>query len=164
MKQEYSDKLDRLLSSDNHDPKLFWKTSKQVLNLKKSSNAIPTLKMNNEFAVSDQQKVEMLNHYFASQTQVDDSNKALLYLEPSPYNLESITISRQDVEDVLQHLNVSKASGPDLTSPAFSKKEQMCLLYHTPLYSTVPSNRDTSQTLGKKPTFRLFLKRMKISC
>ena len=33
-KQEYFDKLDRLLSSDNHEPKLFWKTSKQVLNLK----------------------------------------------------------------------------------------------------------------------------------
>ena len=30
-KQDYFDKLDRQLSSDNHDPKLFWKTSKQVL-------------------------------------------------------------------------------------------------------------------------------------
>ena len=74
--------------------------------------------MNNEFAESDQQKVEMLNLYFASQTQVDDSNKALPYLEPSPYTLESITISRQDVEDVLQHLNVYKASGPDLLKGA----------------------------------------------
>ena len=89
--------------------------------------------MNNEFAESDQQKVEMLN-LFASQTQVDDSNTAISYLEPSPYTLEYITISRQDVKDVLQHLNVPKASGPDLISPAFSKKEQMCLLYHTPLY------------------------------
>ena len=35
----------------------------------------------------------------------------------------------------------------------------MCLIYHTLLYSTVPSNRDTSQTLGKKPTFRLFFKK-----
>ena len=117
--------------------------------------------MNNEFAESDQQKVERLNHYLASQTEVDDSNKALPYLEPSPYTLESITISRQDVEDVLQHLNISKALDLILSAPAFSKKEQMCFLYHTPLYSTVPSNRDTSQTLGKKPTVRLFLKRMK---
>ena len=93
-KKEYFDKLDHLLSSDNHDPKLFWKTSKQVLNLKQSSNAITTLKMNNEFAESDQQKVEMLNLYFASQTQVDDSNKALPHLEPFSYTLESITISR----------------------------------------------------------------------
>ena len=122
MKQEYFDKLDRLLSSDNHDPIFFWKTSKQVLNLKKSSNAIPSLKMNNEFAESDQQKMEILNHYFASQTKVDDSNKTLPYLEPSPYTLESITISRQDVEAVLQHLNVSKASGPDLISPGLLKE------------------------------------------
>ena len=77
--------------------------------------------MNNEFAESDQQKVEMLNHYLASQTQVDDSNKALPYLEPSPYTLESITISRQDVEDVLQHLNISKALDLILSAPAFSK-------------------------------------------
>ena len=80
--------------------------------------------MNNESAESDQQKVEMLNLYFASQTEVDGPNKALPYLEPSPYTLESITISRQDIEDVLQHLNVSKASGSDLISPTFSKKEQ----------------------------------------
>ena len=78
--------------------------------------------MNNEFAESDQQKVEMFNYYFASQTQVGDSDKALAYLEPSPYTLESITISRQDVEDVLQHLNVSKASGPDLISPRLLKE------------------------------------------
>ena len=32
-KKEYYDKLDRLLSSDNCDPKVFWKTSKQILNL-----------------------------------------------------------------------------------------------------------------------------------
>ena len=32
--QEYFDKLDNLLSSENNDPKLIWKLSKQVLNLK----------------------------------------------------------------------------------------------------------------------------------
>ena len=50
-KQDYFDKLDRQLSSDNHDPKLFWKTSKQVLNLDKSSSSIPTLKMQTNFSV-----------------------------------------------------------------------------------------------------------------
>ena len=44
-------KLDNLLSSDNCDPKKFWKTSKQVLNLKPSST-IPTLVMNNDYADS----------------------------------------------------------------------------------------------------------------
>ena len=43
--------------------------------------------MNNEFAESDQQKAEMLKHYFSSQTQVDATNKDLPYLEPAPHTL-----------------------------------------------------------------------------
>ena len=78
--------------------------------------------MNNEFAESDQQKVEMLNLYFSSQTQVDNSNKDLPYLEPAPHTLESIIISSQDVKDVLQHLNASEASRPDLISPRLLKE------------------------------------------
>ena len=41
-KQQYFDKLDQLLSSENIIPKLVWKTSKQLLNLNKSSGSIPT--------------------------------------------------------------------------------------------------------------------------
>ena len=48
-----------------------------------------------------------------------------------------------------------------LSVPAFSKKELIYLLYHTPLFSTVPLIKDTSQTLGKKQIFRLFIKTMK---
>ena len=48
--------------------------------------------MNNEFAESDQQKVAMLNLYFSSQTQVDDSNKDIPYFEPVPHTLESFSI------------------------------------------------------------------------
>ena len=47
-KKNYFDKLDRLLSTNTTNSKLFWKTAKQVLNLGKSSNSIPTLKLNNE--------------------------------------------------------------------------------------------------------------------
>ena len=78
--------------------------------------------MNNEFAESDQQKVETLNLYFSSQTKVDDSNKDLPYLEPAPHTLEFIIISSQDIKDVLQHLNAYKASGPDLMSPRLLKE------------------------------------------
>ena len=128
-KQDYFDKLDRQLSSDNHDPKLFWKTSKQVLNLDKSSSSIPTLKMHNEFAETNQAKTEMLNLYFSSQTRVDDTNKDLPLLEPALHSLNSIEISIQDVKDVLLHLNVSKASGPDLISPRLLKEGADILAY-----------------------------------
>ena len=64
----------------------------------------------------------MLNLYFSSQTKVDDSNKDKPYLEPAPHTQESIIISSQDVKDVLQHLNASKASGPDLMNPRLLKE------------------------------------------
>ena len=59
---------------------------------------------------------------FYSQTQVDDTNKDLSYLVPAPYTLESITISSRDVEDDLQHLKASKASGSDHSSPCLLKE------------------------------------------
>ena len=95
---------------------LFWKTSKQLLNLNKSSGSIPTLKLNSNIAENDKQKAQLLNHYFTSQTMVDDANKELPHIDPSKHTLDSIVISCQDVKDVLLHLNVTKASGPDLIS------------------------------------------------
>ena len=64
----------------------------------------------------------MLNEYFSSQTAVDDINKQLPYLPPAQHVLESIGITEQDVNDVLSHLNVTKACGPDLISPRLLKE------------------------------------------
>ncbi|MCG8044933.1 MAG: hypothetical protein N0E48_04550, partial [Candidatus Thiodiazotropha endolucinida] len=71
---------------------------------------IPTLILNNEHAENDSQKARMLNQYFSSQTTVNDTNKSLPHLDPVQHNLESITISIQDVKDVLQHLNIFKCA------------------------------------------------------
>ena len=69
-------------------------------------------------------KISILNYSGKSRTtkpllylKVDDANKELPYTDPPNYSLDSIVISRQDGEDVLLHLNVTKASGPDLISP-----------------------------------------------
>ncbi|MCG7875096.1 MAG: reverse transcriptase family protein [Candidatus Thiodiazotropha endolucinida] len=116
-KKYYFDKLDRTLSNKDTDPKIFWKTSKAILNFGKTSFTIPALRMNHDIAENDIQKAEMLNSYFSSQTFVDDAHKSLPDLEPATVTLASIFISVQDVLDVLKHLNVTKASGPDLISP-----------------------------------------------
>ncbi|MEW8544911.1 MAG: reverse transcriptase family protein [Candidatus Thiodiazotropha sp.] len=122
-KQDYFNKLDTLLSTDTLNTKLFWKTSKQVLNLGKSSSNIPTLILNNEYAESSLQKANMLNSYFISQAVVNDDNKALPQLTRTvQYSLQFIEIPRQDILDVLQNLNISKASGPDLISPILLKE------------------------------------------
>ena len=67
-KKNYFDKLVRLLSTNTTNSKLFWKTAKQVLNLGNSSNSIPMLKLNNEYAEDDIQKANVLNacFYFSS--------------------------------------------------------------------------------------------------
>ena len=134
-KKDYFDNLDHQLSSEHCNSKLFWKTSKQLLNLGRcSSNNIPTLSFNHEIAETDLQKAQMLNSYFSSQTKVDDSNKQIPNIEPAQFLLESITISVQDVLDVLQHLDVTKACGPDLISPRLLREGAEILAY---LYSVV---------------------------
>ena len=47
---------------------------------------------------------------------VDDANKELSHIDPSTHTLDSIVISCQDVKNVLLHLNITKASVPDLIS------------------------------------------------
>ena len=87
------------------------------LNLGKSSNSIPTLKLNNEYAEDDIQKANMLNAFFISQAAVNDDNKQLPDMIPTEYSFNVVQITCQDVRDVLQNLNVSKSCGPDLISP-----------------------------------------------
>lgn len=101
---------------------MFWKISKQILNLGRPKCNIPTLKVNREVAESDFQKAKMLNTYFSSQCQVDDINKKLPNISTSNHILHSINISIQDVLDVLKNLNTNKACGPDLISPRLLKE------------------------------------------
>ena len=94
-------KLDRQLSCENGDPKIFWRTSKQLLSLGRTCSNIPTLILNNVHAENDSQKARMLIHYFSSQTTVNVANKLLPHFDPVQYNIEAITISIQDMKDVL---------------------------------------------------------------
>ena len=60
---------------------------------------------------------------FCSQAVVNDNNKSLpQHTFTCNSRLNSITISQQDVRDVLNNLNVTKASGPDLISPRLLKE------------------------------------------
>ena len=60
---------------------------------------------------------------------VNDANTTLPILEPSQHDLESIIISRQDVLDVLQQLNVNKASGPVSISPRLLREGAIILAH-----------------------------------
>ena len=95
--------------------------------------------MNNEHAKSDLQKANMLNNFFTSQIIVDDSNKTLPDIIEPDYALNSIEISSQEVKDVLMHLNIYKACGPDLLSSRLLKegatalKEPLSMLFNRSL-------------------------------
>lgn len=121
-KTNYFEKLDGILSAGKANEKLFWKTAKQVLNLDKTSSNIPTLIMNHEHAEDDANKAKMLNNFFISQSEVDDTNKTLPYIARAENSLDFIVISTQDVKDVLLNLNINKACGPDLLSPRLLKE------------------------------------------
>ena len=126
-KIDYFDKLDDLLATETSNMKLFWKTSKQLLNLSKSSSNIPTLILNNEYAENDIHKANMLNNYFASQAFMTDDNRPLSQLLPVQHVLNSIEILSQDVSDVLRNLNINKSCGPDLVSPRLLKEADSVL-------------------------------------
>ena len=64
----------------------------------------------------------MLNAYFSSQSVVDDTNTQLPPIPLIDNSLESITITTQDVSDVLQHLDITEACGPDSFSPRLLKE------------------------------------------
>ena len=110
------------MSTETANSKLFWKTTKQVLNINKASSNIPILIMNNEHAEDDLSKANMLNNFFTSQTIVDDSNTTLPKINVPENSLNSINISIEDVKDVLTNLNIYKASGPDLLCPRLLKE------------------------------------------
>ena len=98
-----------------------------MLNIGKSNHDIPMLFMNNECAETDIPKANMLNNYFASQATLDDDNRPLPQFAPVQHNLSSISITIQDVKDVLRNLNVNKACGPDLISPRLLKEGAIIL-------------------------------------
>ena len=122
-KQNYFDKLKNIFSNENLNSKLFWKTSKQLLGLGKTSKNMPTLSLNDEYAETDYQKANMLNNYFSSQSVVNDNNKSL----PPPKTvlhgrLDILEISPQYVKDVFDGLDVNKSCGPDFMSPRLLKE------------------------------------------
>ena len=123
-KNSYYENLERLLSTENANSKLFWKTSKLLLNLNKSSTKISTLLFNGVSAETETDKVNMLNDYVSSHTLIKVQNKQLPDLDLfTDKTLDSISISVQDVKDVLENLDRNKAHSPNHVSPCLLKEE-----------------------------------------
>ena len=163
-KKYYFDKLEEILSKENVNSKVFWKTSKQVMGLQKSNHTIPKLKLNDKFAENDIDKANMLSDYFCSQSVVKNNNKILPQRTfKCNSRLNSITIAQQDVRDALNNLNVTKASGPDLISPCLLK-ERATILSKPLLYSIAHYFKVTFLLTGRMQMSLPFMKRQTNLC
>ena len=122
-KVKYFSKLSDQLNEEKINPKLFWKISKQLLNLDLSTSSIPPLNVNGDIFESDLDKATALNSFFATQSTLDDRNASLPAVGNTDHQLlDSITITNQEVVDVLTTLNVSKFCGPDSINPRLLKE------------------------------------------
>ena len=120
-KINYFKKLATSLQQGNLKPKQWWKITKQFLKQNKDSD-IPVIIHNGSQYHSPTEKANILNNYFCKQSSVDDSHASLPPFTPPDETLSTIRLTNQDVEDVLNLLDVSKANGPDLLSPRLLKE------------------------------------------
>ena len=96
--------------------KKYWKLVKSVYGSKQTIS-IPPLIENGSPISSDEDKAELLNEYFTSQTIPPETNVPLpetTYLTDA--RLDSVNITPHIVRKILKNLNPSKASGPDFIS------------------------------------------------
>ena len=101
---------------------------KQILNIDKTSETIPTLIYNNKEIERDSNKDEIFKSFFISQSQINDTTTRLSEpIHPQNDLIDSFTITSQIVFNILNGLGISKASGPDLVNPRLLKEGASCL-------------------------------------
>ena len=125
-KSKYHDKLCESIKKQKFATKDWWKLVKQVSNISKKTQGIGTLINDNGTAVTeDIDKANLLNSFFASQSIINDAGIQLPFSDDGirPHNiLDTIIITPQNVLDILETLDTSKAVGPDMLSPRLLKE------------------------------------------
>ena len=131
-KDGYLDKQAAILDSPSPSIKNWWKLLKNLSGIPSTNSVYPPLNIDENIIENHVDKANCFNIYFCKQSSIDDSGRNL---PPERDNvidypkLCNIYISQRDVEDVLLHLNISKASGPDLMHPRLLKIASTILKY-----------------------------------
>ena len=100
--------MDSTLSSKD-----WWKIFKICIG-KDTKDGIPPLNYNNQVISNPNDKADIFNLFFQSQSQLDDSNKDVPILTAPINCIDSIHIEAEEVHSILKTLQVGKACGPDL--------------------------------------------------
>ena len=117
-----------LLSNFNTNKKDFWKIVKHFMNKNDSVSSIPPLNTttasgSNLLHVTDKEKSDCLNSYFASISTLDDSCAVLPPFEELTNSvLDKIDITEEEIRDIIVNLDPNKASGPDQISNKMIKR------------------------------------------
>ena len=111
-KQEFKDNLSNKITTGKFSSKYWWKTVKLLLG-KDNNDDIPPLLLNGQPINDPNDKANAFNHYFHSQTQLDDSNVPVPELFQPDSILSSIELTIDEVESTLKSLAFGKACGPD---------------------------------------------------
>ena len=109
-----------LTESFTNNKRDFWRLTRYFIKNNTASCSIPplcTLSDNNvlKLHTTDKEKADCLNDYFTSVSRVSDENTRLPNFEKlTNSNLDAIVITENEVKEILDILNINKASGPDL--------------------------------------------------
>ena len=115
-KKEYLNELDeRVSNKNNFGTKDWWKLVNNFIKDKGNNNRdIPPLEGNNTIFYTNKEKADCLNTYFSNQSKVEGDNDPLPPVQLLNSQIEHIQLLTEDVQAVIQHLDTSKAVGPDL--------------------------------------------------
>ena len=122
------------LVNQKHNPFKYHKTLKTLIGRKKGLVIPPLESTEGDTITDEQQKANLLNEHFASQTQLgttptlpDEPDTHEDEVEPVP-NLSHITVEKNEVLGLLNSLDVHKSTGPDKL-PAKILKLSALLIY-----------------------------------
>ena len=125
IKLEHEEKLTKNLAAETKTkPKEWWSLAKQIMGNSKTST-FPAMTSEGQIYDTDEGKADLFNNYFLGVTRLPNDPDNLP--EPEVLNLtentlEDITITEQDVTDILKILKTDKAYGPDGISPRVLKE------------------------------------------
>ena len=113
----------------------------------RSSQTVDTPESGTSQVTSDNEKAEILNEHFAESQTVEDSD--LPYCDPQPtttFLISDIEVSSFQVKNIMLHLKLNKANGPDNISTNILKfcpavAAPLCSLYNQSIQTwTIPQD------------------------
>jgi len=127
-KNEYNNNHFKTLANEaTSNPKKWWSLVKNVLGVNNTNkeNNIPTMIHEGVPYVTDESKAYLFNKSFLQSSSLPSPPPHLPPMNQNPdlnCHLEDITVTEEDVNDILKILDTTKAYGPDNISPRLLKE------------------------------------------